>query len=138
MSEDVVYGVEPDLGVEEFIDVLRRSGLDARRPVGDRPRIARMLANSNLIVTARAGSRLVGVSRAVSDVGYCCYLSDLAVDRADQKRGIGRRLIAETRARAGGPDTMLLLLAAPGVEGYYRHIGMENLTTAFLIPRAVP
>jgi len=129
-----VYAVEPGLGAGEFIDVLRRSGLDARRPVEDPARIARMLAGASLIVTARTGALLVGVARSVTDFSYCCYLSDLAVDRALQGRGIGRRLIEETR-RAAGPDCACLLLSAPGAVGFYRAIGMPVAENAFLYGR---
>jgi len=60
-----------------------------------------MLRNADIIVTARDGKKLVGVSRAVSDFAYCCYLSDLAVDVAFQHKGIGKRLVDETHLHAG-------------------------------------
>ncbi|MEE4417552.1 GNAT family N-acetyltransferase, partial [Klebsiella pneumoniae] len=80
---------------------------------------ARMIANANLIVTARKAHQLVGVSRALTDFAYCCYLSDLAVDRQYQGHGIGKRLIAETR-RFAGPESMCLLLSAPDSIGFYK------------------
>ena len=46
-------------------------------------------------------SRLVGVSRAITDYAWCTYLSDLAVDRAHQRQGIGRELIRRTHEAAG-------------------------------------
>ena len=46
-----------------------------------------MLSRSGVIITARVGGKLVGVSRAITDHCYCTYLSDLAVDREFQKRG---------------------------------------------------
>ena len=97
----ISYSREPSIGVDEFIDVLRQSGLGERRPIADSDRIGRMIANANLIVTARQAGKLVGVSRALTDFCYCCYLSDLAVDRAYQGHGIGKRLIEETRRHAG-------------------------------------
>ena len=60
-----------------------------------------MLRHADLIVTARKDGRLVGVARSMTDFSYCCYLSDLAVDVACQRQGIGKQLIAETRERAG-------------------------------------
>ncbi|HEX7020393.1 MAG TPA: hypothetical protein VF159_10300, partial [Gemmatimonadaceae bacterium] len=62
---DIVYAVEPHLGADDFIDILRRSTLAARRPVDDPAVIAGMLAHAGVIVTARTPDRrLVGVSRA--------------------------------------------------------------------------
>src|SRR5687767_9832281 len=83
----IAYDLEPELAAAEFADVLVRSTLAERRPVGDLERLARMLANSDLIVTARTPERLlVGVARAITDFSYCTYLSDLAVDVAHQRR----------------------------------------------------
>src|SRR5262245_8210632 len=122
MSE-IVYRVEPELSADEFVDVLKRSGLAERRPVGEPDTIRGMLRHADLIVTARADQLLVGVSRAVTDFSYCTYLSDLAVDRDFQGRGIGRELIARTH-EAAGRRTTLILLAAPKARTYYPHIGM--------------
>lgn len=124
------------LDAATFIDVLRRSGLAARRPVDDRPRIEAMLANADIVVVAQdtTTGTAVGVARAVSDFAYCCYLSDLAVDAAYQGRGIGRRLIEATRD-AAGPQSMCLLLSAPGAMTYYPAIGMPKADNAFLFPR---
>jgi GNAT superfamily N-acetyltransferase len=114
---------EAQLSVDEFLDVLHRSGLAERRPVGEPERIAAMAANANLIVTARADGLLIGVSRCVTDFAYCCYCSDLAVDRAYQAQGIGRRLLEATRASLH-PQATLYLIAAPAAISYYEHIGM--------------
>ncbi|HSE76818.1 MAG TPA: GNAT family N-acetyltransferase [Alphaproteobacteria bacterium] len=130
----VVYAIEHRLAAEEFVELLRRSGLAARRPVEDSRRIAKMLEHGNLIVTARDQTKLVGVARSLTDFSFACYLSDLAVDRAYQGQGIGRRLIDETR-RAVAPHSMVLLLAAPDAMSYYAHIGMSKVDNAFMCPR---
>ena len=85
----------------QFVDVLRRSTLAERRPVDDRRCIEGMLRNANLLCTAWDGTLLVGVARSVTDFEFCCYLSDLAVDLAYQKRGIGRQLVQLTREQLG-------------------------------------
>ncbi len=126
---------EGRLTAEEFIAVVRSS--DLGRPVDDAPRMAAMLANSNLVVTARtteAPHRLAGVARSLTDFVYCCYLSDLCVDAPWQGRGVGRALIAETK-RILGPGTMLLLLSAPKPMSYYPRIGMEPVRNGFIIRR---
>lgn len=117
------YQSDPGLSADEFIDVLNRSTLGERRPVANRARIESMLRNADVIVTARSGKLLVGVSRAITDFCFCTYLSDLAVDEAFQKQGIGRELIHRTHATAG-LRTRLILISAPKARSYYRHIGM--------------
>jgi predicted N-acetyltransferase YhbS len=132
----VDYQIEPDLDPVEFIDVLVRSTLGERRPT-DRPDvIAAMLANAAIVATARVDERLVGVSRAISDFAYCTYLSDLAVDEAYQRRGIGRELIRRTH-EAAGLATDLILLAAPKARTYYPHIGMKPHDSCWVIGRTV-
>jgi predicted N-acetyltransferase YhbS len=133
MSGKIVYAVEKKLSAAEFVDVLRRSRLAERRPVDEPDRVAKMLEHANLIVTARDGGKLVGVSRSLTDFTYCTYLSDLAVDRAYQKQGIGKALVDRTREAVG--DSMVLLLSAPQAMTYYPHIGMTKAENAFLYPR---
>ena len=90
---EIQYTLEPGLAACEFRSLLIASTLGERRPVEDIERLDRMLRAADLIVTARDGERLVGISRAITDVSFCCDLSDLAVDVAYQRRGIGKRLI---------------------------------------------
>lgn len=131
----IVYALEPGLTAAEFRAVLIASTLGDRRPVNEPARLEQMLRHADVIVTARDGERLVGVSRAITDFAYCCYLSDLAVDSAYQQRGIGKRLVEETR-RTAGEAAMLMLIAAPAAEGYYPKIGMQQVKSGWLIPRS--
>jgi GNAT superfamily N-acetyltransferase len=133
---DIVYAIEsfPGLGVEEFLDVLRRSTLAERRPVDEPETIRGMLEKADILVTARSAGVLVGISRAITDFHYCTYLSDLAVDAAHQGRGIGKELIRRTH-EAAGRKTHLILLAAPKARGYYPHIGMIAHDSCWMIPR---
>lgn len=130
----IEYALEPELSAEEFRAVLLSSTLAERRPAQDLARLDSMLRHADLIVTARAGGVLVGIARAVTDFSYCCYLSDLAVDAAYQRQGIGKRLIEETH-RAAGEGTTLILVAAPAAEGYYPKIGMKHLSSCWAMPR---
>ncbi len=129
----IEYAREDHFGADEYIDIVRKSGLN--RPIEDRGRVERMLAHANLIVTARQDGRIVGFARSLTDFCFCCYLSDLAVDKAFQGQGIGRRLIEETRRQAGGPMTTTLLLAAPTAMTYYQGIKMPHADNCFLYRR---
>lgn len=131
---NILYQLEPDLAVDEFIDVLRRSTLAERRPVDDLETIRGMLRRADIVMTARVVQQLVGVSRAITDFSYCTYLSDLAVDVAYQRRGIGRVLIQRTH-EAAGLATTLILLAAPQAASYYPHIGMTRHDSCWMVPR---
>jgi len=128
---DIIYTVESNLEPNEFIEVLNKSTLDERRPVDDLSRIKMMCENANLIVTARMDGKLIGVARSVTDFVYCTYLSDLAVDKDYQKKGIGKRLIEETKKQA--PQAKLILLSAPAVIDYYPKIGMKKHDYCFIL-----
>ena len=131
----ITYTLEPDLAAEEFRAVLIASTLGERRPIDDLSRLDKMLRQADVIATARDGRRLVGISRAVTDFTYCCYLSDLAVDVAYQRQGIGKQLIAQTH-KAAGDLTSLILVAAPAAESYYPRIGMRQRPSCWTLPRA--
>ena len=103
------YRDDAPLTVAAAIDLYNRSGLGERRPV-DRPDIfAGMLKNANLTVTAWDGVRLAG---------------------------IGRALIAETRARLAS-ECMIVLLAAPQANGYYPKVGFEHHPRAWVMKGAL-
>jgi predicted N-acetyltransferase YhbS len=116
----------------QVIELYKSAGLV--RPVDDVERIAKMYEQSNLIITAWEGEVLIGVSRALTDFCYCCYLSDLAVRKEYQSKGIGKALIAKTKELIG-EQSMLLLLSAPGAIEYYPKIGMEKVNNGFIIKR---
>ena len=120
----IEYQTENNLTAEEFRAILIDSTLGERRPVDDPERLNKMLEHANLIVTARDKGKLIGVSRSLTDYTFCTYLSDLAVDLAYQKKGIGRELIRRTKMAA--PLARLILLAAPAAIHYYPKIGMTH------------
>lgn len=126
------YTNQKTITAEQLARVFERSGIN--RPVKDLPRLQAMLDHADILWTAWEGDVLVGVARSITDFSYCCYLSDLAVDRACQKQGIGKELIRLTKAQIGD-GVMLLLLSAPGAMGYYPKIGMETAGNAFIIRR---
>lgn len=131
---EVIYQQEPGLSPAEFVDVLVRSTLAERRPISEPERIGAMLSNADLILTARLEGRLIGIARSITDFAFCTYLSDLAVDAAYQRQGIGRELIRRTH-EAAGLHTGLVLLAAPAARTYYPHIGMQQHDSCWTLPR---
>ena len=130
----ISYDREPQLGSDEFIDILNRSGLGERRPVGDAARISQMLEKASLIYTARTeDGKLVGVARCLSDDAYVCYVSDLAVCRSVQGQGVGKRILSELR-RLIHPSARLFLLSAPAAIGFYERLGLGRHPDCFDIP----
>ncbi len=129
---DLAYSLDRRITLVQFREVLERSGLAARRPMENADCLQGMLDHADVLATCWAGEQLVGVARSVSDHHYACYLSDLAVDAAFQKRGIGTRLVELTRSSLG-PQGKIILLSAPGAVDYYPHIGFQPHPSAWVM-----
>lgn len=130
----IEYRINTPITVEQFIDILNRSTLGGRRPVEDRECMEGMIVNSNLVISAWEGTRLVGIARSITDFHYACYLSDLAVDKQYQKSGIGKKLQILTQERLG-PKCRLILIAAPAANSYYGHIGYTHNERCWILER---
>lgn len=130
--EHIIFRINEPLLVEEIIQVFNSSGIV--RPGNDVARITTMFKNSNLIISAWDNDKLIGISRAITDFAYCCYLSDLAVRKDYQNEGIGKKMI-ELMQNKLGDEVMILLLAAPNAMEYYPKIGFEVVQNGFIIKR---
>jgi len=127
----ISYRTGKDVDLDEMIELYVDSTLGARRPVDDRQRMARMLEEADLVITAWEEDLMVGISRCVTDWVYCTYLSDLAVRADYQGQGIGKELVRLTREAT--PDATVILLAAPAAVDYYPKIGMTRHDSAWVL-----
>ena len=64
------YKVNEPVSVKQFIELLNKTTLGARRPLEDEKRVAAMLHHADLLITAWDGEQLVGVARD----GFCLLL----------------------------------------------------------------
>jgi GNAT superfamily N-acetyltransferase len=131
------YAADRAVTVEVYRDLLVRSTLAERRPADDRECLAGIIAAPALNVTCWDGPRLVGLARSLTDYHYSCYLADLAVDHAYQRRGIGRELVHRTRDLLG-PRCSIILLAAPAADGYYGPLGFTRHPRAWVLEPGAP
>ena len=130
--KDIQYKINLEISASQFADIFNRAGL--KRPTNDLARMATMLQHADILVTAWGGEQLVGVARSLSDYAFCCYMSDLAVDKDYQHHGIGKQMIKLTQDEIG-PKTTLLLLAAPSAMEYYPRVGFEAVPNGWTIHR---
>ena len=129
---DITYQINLIPHASQIISLYDSSGIN--RPTRDQARIEKMYENSNLVISAWDGERLVGIARSLTDFCYCCYLSDLAVRQEYKIQGIGKKLIALTQEQIG-KQTTLLLLSAPAAMDYYPKAGFEKIPNGFIIHR---
>jgi len=131
---DIEFKLNTSITTDQFIDLLKASTLGERRPIDDRHCMDGMINNSNLVVSAWMGEKLVGIARSVTDFHYACYLSDLAVHLDYQKHGIGKKLQSITQEQLG-QHCKLILIAAPAANSYYEHIGFSHNERCWVLAR---
>lgn len=130
----IEYKINHPITSSQFIELLKRSTLDKRRPVDDRSCIEGMINNSNLMISAWHDDNIIGIARSMTDFHYACYLSDLAVDRSYQNLGIGKNMQRLTQEQLG-PQCKLILIAAPAANAYYEKLGFENNPRCWVLER---
>jgi N-acetylglutamate synthase-like GNAT family acetyltransferase len=129
---DIIYKETKEISALDLSRVFERSEL--KRPFKDMDRLERMIEHADIIITAWIDDQMVGVARAITDYSYCCYLSDLAVDKDYQKLGIGKSLVEQLQRKLG-EEVSLFLLSSPTAVDFYPRIGFNSTDKAFLIPR---
>ena len=72
---DISYQLEPELSADEFFEILFKSAMVEDRSKKDEKRLIQIIKNADIVLTARDNKKLVGISRAITDFSYCCYLS---------------------------------------------------------------
>lgn len=120
---------EERLSPEEYIDFLGRSDLGSQYPkerFGER--IPRLLKNATISLAARNDKGLlIGALLGLTDYAYWLYVTDLGVDRAYERQGVGRRLMKTALDLAGGEkDVAVYLIANEDAVGFYEKIGMKR------------
>ncbi|MDQ0229312.1 GNAT family N-acetyltransferase [Metabacillus malikii] len=130
--ESITYKLNAPLTAEDVARVYKSSGI--KRPIDDLPRIQRMIEHADITFTAWDEHKLIGIARAITDYSYCCYLSDLAVDKTYQYKGIGKQLVRLLQEEIG-EEVALLLLSSPTAMEYYPKIGFDKIDNGFKISR---
>ena len=122
---------EERLTPEAYIDFLKRTDLGAQYPQERfEARIARLVTTVSISLVARnAEGRIVGVLFGLTDYAYWLYVTDLGVDRAYVRQGIGRRLMKAAHEAAGGEkDIAVYLIANEHAVPFYEKLGMKKST----------
>lgn len=96
-------------------------------------RLRRTLGGSHLVITARDDDgTLLGLVRTVSDGESICYVQDILVHPAAQRRGVGRALLREVQERYRHCMFVALTTDAEGTvdaessHPFYRSMGFQQ------------
>lgn len=115
----------------EYVDFLVRTDLGSQYPRERfEERIPRLLQNASISLGARnEDGLLVGILLGLTDFAYWLYVTDLGVDRAYERQGIGRRLMQTALELAGGEkDIAVYLIANENAVPFYEKLGMTPST----------
>ena len=114
---------------EEYIDFLKRTDLGSQYPK-ERfyDRIAKLVEFVSISLVARNEyGTVVGVLFGLTDFSYWLYVTDLGVDKAYTRQGIGRQLMKTAHEIAGGEkDIAVYLIANENAVGFYEKLGMKK------------
>ena len=113
----------------EYIDFLKRSDLGSQYPKERfEERIERLVSSVPISLIARNDKGdIIGVLFAVTDFAYWMFVTDLGVDRAYERRGVGRDLLRAAHERAGGEkDVAVYLVANHDAIPFYEKCGFEK------------
>lgn len=120
---------EERIGSAEYVDFLKRTDLGSQYPKERfSERIEKLVKNASISLVARneAGTA-VGVLFGLTDYAYWLFLTDLGVDRAYERQGIGKMLMQRALELAGGEkDIAVYLVANENAIPFYEKLGMEK------------
>lgn len=122
---------EERITADEYIGFLKRTDLGSQYPQERfRDRIEKLVKNASISLIARNSDGLIiGVLFGLTDFAYWLFISDLGVDRAYKKQGIGTQLIKTAHQLAGGEkDVAVYLVANENAIPFYEKLGMKQST----------
>ena len=128
MEQEILIA-EERLTADAYIEFLKRTDLGAQYPRERfHERIEKLVKNAAISLVARnADKQIIGVLFGITDFAYWLFVTDLGVDRRDEKQGIGRKLMAAAHEKAGGArDIAVYLVANDDATGFYEKLGMEK------------
>ncbi|MGG6270558.1 GNAT family N-acetyltransferase [Leptolyngbya sp. AN03gr2] len=132
----IEYRENENLRFEEYYDFLKRSDLGSQYPKERfEERIRKLLTTRSIAITARNEEKLVGIVFGVTDLTYFLFVTDLGVDRAYTKQGIGSELLVRIRAVVGGEDDIsVVTVANDNAVGFYEKCGYVSENCLFWKP----
>lgn len=118
------YKINAPITAEQVKELFSESGLNRPQELD---RIQKMIDHATVLITAWDHDKPVGILRAFTDYTFDCYVNDLAVHKAYQRKGIGQELLHRLRSMLGD-ETLLFLIAAPDAAEFYRKLGFQNFS----------
>ncbi len=132
MTENISI-LEERISAQEYIDFLKRTDLGSQYPKERfNDRVVKLVNTVSISLVARNESNtVVGVLFGLTDFAYWLFVTDLGVDRAYTRQGIGKRLMKTAHKIAGGENNIVVYLNAnEKAIPFYEKLGMKKSVNA--------
>ena len=118
----VTIQIGDEIERDEVLAIYRANGWSA----AEKPsQLLLALGNSHSLVTARDGSRLVGIGNAISDGYLVVYFTHMLVHPDFHGQGIGRKLMETLQSLYSGLHQQTLIADSDAVT-FYEHMDFER------------
>lgn len=122
MTTAITFSEQKDISVEQILPIYKANGWSSAQ----KPKVLHQaLLNSDSLVSAWDGSRLVGVGNAISDGFLVVYYPHLLVHPEYQHQGIGARIMEVLKGRYEGMHMHMLVADAEAV-AFYKKCGFTR------------
>jgi GNAT superfamily N-acetyltransferase len=117
MAHEIELQVDAVLPMHQVLELYRANEWSsAERP----QQLERALANSDCVVSAWHGERLVGLGNAISDGHLVVYYPHMLVRPDYQRRGVGQRIVQKLVERYRGMHQQVLMADGDAIAFYER------------------
>lgn len=118
---------------DAYIDFLSRTDLGKQYPKERfKERITKLVNNTQIsLIAYNTNKEIVAICFGITDFAYWLMITDLGVDRAYVKNGIGSKLIKIAREKAGGEkDIIVFINANDDAIPFYQKCGLQKSNSA--------
>jgi GNAT superfamily N-acetyltransferase len=123
---NVIIEASSEFTAEELLSLYDDVGWSAY--TADPQRLLAAIDGSTHVVVAREDGLLVGLARVVSDGVSICFLQDVLVRRAFQRRGVGGALVRAVLEPFGSVRQKVLLTDdEPAQRAFYQSLGYREI-----------
>ena len=122
---DIIYSTVRPNDFQHILDLYNDAGWTAYTSNPDN--LKQAINNSLYLLTARSGSKLVGLLRAVGDGLTIIYIQDIIVLKSFRRQGIGKKLVNQTLKKYENVRQILLLTdEQPDTIMFYEKVGFQQ------------
>ena len=119
----ICYSDSHDLDPEQLLALFEQADWARGRSLHD---TQRMLAKTDVLISAWDGAKLVGFGRALTDYIYRASIWDVIVDVSYQDQDIGKGLVQRILTHASLAQVELFWLCTRRYQGFYASLGFSD------------